>query len=109
MSFSHTWRLTCVSLRTDDALKRCLMAFWDTTVDTHRAAAKRLVDILDAGELQILECLVCGMSVKATAATTGLTVDCVERLRISIMKKLNVRRAADVVRIGLYAKVDPPG
>jgi DNA-binding CsgD family transcriptional regulator len=72
----------------------------------HVAVASRLVGALDATERQSLACLVCGMSVNDSAAFLGLPVEDAERHRASMMKKLNARRIADAVRIGLYAGVD---
>lgn len=68
--------------------------------------AMRLVGALDSTELQCLVCLLRGMSVNDTATSMRVRVEDVERYRASMMKKLNARRIADAVRIGLYAGVD---
>jgi FixJ family two-component response regulator len=79
-----------------------------TTLEEHQVSARGLVGALDASELQILKCLVRGMSGRGTATWTGMALDDVERSRAAVMKKLNARRIADAVRIGLYAGVDLP-
>lgn len=70
--------------------------------------ARRLVGTLDATELQILHCLVRGMSEKGTAELTGIQLEDVGRSKASMMKKLKATRSADAVRIGLYAALDVP-
>ena len=76
------------------------------TLEEHHVAARRLVGTLDITELQVLECLVRGMSEKDTTALTGIPAEDVKRARVSITQKLNARTTADVVRIGLYAGAD---
>lgn len=77
-------------------------------MDDDQVVARRLVGILDATELQILHCLVRGMSVKGTAVLTGIQLEDVVRSKASMMKKLKAKRTADAVRIGLYAALDVP-
>jgi FixJ family two-component response regulator len=77
-------------------------------LDDHQAVARRLVGTLDATELQILHCLVRGMSEKGAAALTGVRLDELRRFTSSMMKKLKATRTADAVRIGLYAALDLP-
>jgi FixJ family two-component response regulator len=74
-------------------------------VEDQQIVARRLVSTLDATELQMLLDLMRGMSAKDTAAATGIDVDTVERSRTCMMKKLGAGRAADAVRIGLYARL----
>lgn len=76
-------------------------------MEEYRVVAKRLVGALDATELLRLACFVRGMSARGTAASMGVSVEDVELYRASMMKKLDARRTADAVRIGLYAGVDP--
>ena len=80
------------------------MELWNISIEKRRAFARVLVASLDPGEMQIVACLVRGMSVKAAAARTGLPVEGLDRQRASMMKKLNARRTADLVRIGVYAE-----
>ena len=75
-------------------------------MEEHRVLARRLVARLDATELQILKCVVRGISDKGIVGLTNLTAEEVERARASMMKKLNARRTADAVRIGLNAGLD---
>lgn len=79
-----------------------------TELEEQAIAARRLVRTLDPPELQILGCLVRGMSEKHTAMSTGVLVNDVRRSRTSMMKKLAATRTADAVRIGLYAGIDRP-
>lgn len=79
-----------------------------TSLEEHRDSARRLVGTLDANELQVLKCLVNGMSGRGTAIWAGMAPDDVERSRAAVMRKLNAKRTADAVRIGLYAGVDLP-
>jgi FixJ family two-component response regulator len=79
-----------------------------TSLEEHRVSARRLVGTLDASELQVLKCLVQGMSGKGTAVWACMAADDVERSRAAVMSKLNAKRTADAVRIGLYAGVDLP-
>lgn len=77
-------------------------------LNDHQLVARRLVGTLDATELQILHCLVRGMSEKGAAALTGVRLDELRRFTSSMMKKLKATRTADAVRIGLYAALDLP-
>jgi two-component system, LuxR family, response regulator FixJ len=71
-----------------------------------RAYAKRLVGGLNVLELQILRCVVAGMSGRDIATAKGIGLAEAEDLRISMMRKLQARTTADAVRIGLLADVD---
>jgi len=75
-------------------------------LEDYEIAARRLVGTLDTTELQVLRCLVNGMANKDIAVATGSSIEDVERVRATMMKKLNAMRTADAVRIGLYAGVD---
>lgn len=77
-------------------------------LDDHQVVARRLVGTLDAIELQILHCLVRGISESGAAALMGVRLDEVRRFTSSMMKKLRATRTADAVRIGLYAALDSP-
>jgi FixJ family two-component response regulator len=88
--------------------RRADEGFVATSLEEHRVSARRLVGTLDASELQILKCLIRGMSGTGMATWTGMAVDDVERSRAAVMRKLNAKRTADAVRIGLYAGVDLP-
>ena len=75
-------------------------------LENSRAAARRLVATLDATELQVLHCLVRGMSVRQTATMAGLDAEHIERVRATMMQKLSARTTADAVRNGIYAGID---
>jgi FixJ family two-component response regulator len=72
-------------------------------VDHQRDEAGQLVATLDRIELQVLRCLVQGMSDRQIAAMTTVDIDQVERAHASLMKKLDARTTADAVRSALYA------
>ena len=69
-------------------------------------ARQCLVGALDAGERQILRCVVSGMSSRGIAAAKEIGLAQVEDFRRSMMGKLLARTTADAVRIGLLAEVD---
>ena len=73
---------------------------------SERTSTKRLVGGLSVRELQILRCVVSGMSNRGIAAAKGISLAEVEDFRISMMGKLLARTTADAVRIGLLAEVD---
>jgi FixJ family two-component response regulator len=77
-------------------------------LEDQQILARRLVGGLDAVEEQILRFIVRGLSDREIAAATSNDREIVGRFRASLMKKLNAKTAADAVRIGLYAEVDPP-
>jgi FixJ family two-component response regulator len=77
-------------------------------LEDQQILARRLVKDLDAAEEQILRFVVRGLSDRQIAAATSSDWENVRRFRASLMMKLNARTAADAVRIGLYAEVDPP-
>ena len=68
-----------------------------------------LIDTLDQTEVKVLACLVEGMSRKDIASCFGLSLDEVERMFQSTMRKLKAERIADAVRIGICAGLDEPG
>jgi FixJ family two-component response regulator len=78
-------------------------------LEDHEILARRLVGTLNATELQVLRCLVGGMSNKHICGVAGLSMAEVERARAAMMDKLNARRTADAVRLGLFAGVDLSG
>lgn len=80
--------------------------FRATTLEDYQAGARRLVSTLDAAELQLLVCIVCGMSNREIATLMVIALESVERSRAVMRKKLNARTTADAVRVGLYAGVD---
>jgi FixJ family two-component response regulator len=105
MSFNHTWRRFPPSLATHRRGKALIYAISGGIVEEQQIVARRLVSTLEATELRILLALMRGMSAKDTAAATGFDIDTVERSRACMLKKLGADRAADAVRIGLYARL----
>ena len=71
-----------------------------------REAAGHLVATLDRTELQVLLCLVQGMSDRQIATIADIDIGKVQRARASLMKKLDARTVADAVRSALYAGMD---
>ena len=71
-----------------------------------RTVARRLIDRLDATERQILRYLIRGTSNKDIAARMGIGLENVETDRATMMEKLQAKRTADAVRIGLLGEVD---
>jgi FixJ family two-component response regulator len=74
-------------------------------LEEYENVARRLVATLGADELEVLRCLVRGMSGRDIAAITSNGPGDFERISASMMEKLNARRIVDAVRIGLYAGV----
>ena len=68
-------------------------------------SAMRVVSTLDATELLVLIGLGKGVSKKAIATASNLSLDDVETKVSSLMKKLNARSTADAVRIAIYASL----
>ena len=71
-----------------------------------RTVARRLIDRLDATERQILRYLLRGTSNKDIGARMGIGLENVETNRAIMMEKLQAKRIADAVRIGLLGEVD---
>lgn len=60
---------------------------------------------LDPIELEVLRCLVQGMSDRQTAMVAAADISEVSRARVSLMKKLRARTTADAVRNALWAGI----
>lgn len=73
-----------------------------------RAHARQMVASLSAAEVSILKDIVAGNSDRAMAARHGKGLDEIRILRASLMDKLDARRIADAVRVGIYAGLDLP-
>ena len=80
--------------------------FRSDSVEEQEVLARRLVANLNASQVQLLECLVRGMSDADIAAAVGITLDAARLSRTTTLTKLSARSIADAVRIGLYAGVD---
>ena len=76
-----------------------------TSIEDQVLSAVRLVSALDAREFLVLIGLGNGMSKKAIAAASNLTLEDVEGNLASLMKKLSARTIADAVRIAIYANL----
>ena len=74
-----------------------------------RSEAMRLVDTLDRTEVKVLACLVKGMSRKDIASCFALSLDEVEHMFQSTMRKMQANRIAEAVRIGICAGLDERG
>lgn len=71
-----------------------------------RTQAKAALDLLTEREKEVLLHLTEGMSNKDVARKLNISPRTVEIHRANLMRKLNARSAADLVRIGLYADLD---
>ena len=67
-----------------------------------------LVATLGHQEKQIIACLVSGHSITSIAASLSIDPHSAEHAKQSLMKKLSAGSTADVVRIGIYARVSWP-
>ena len=61
---------------------------------------------LEPGEQQALVCLVRGCSLITIAGELGITLEKAAMLKASLMRKLGAEQTADVIRVGIYARVD---
>lgn len=77
----------------------------DCALEEYEFVARRLVGTLDAVERHVLSCLIRGMSGRDIALQTAYVKGDLERIRASMMQKLNASGIADAVRIGLNAGV----
>lgn len=64
-------------------------------------AATAASQVLTTRELEILECIVSGLTNPQIAVTLSLSVKTVEWHRMNLMKKLGVHNAASLVRYAL--------
>ena len=65
------------------------------------AAAGNTLDRLTVRELQVLEQLARGRSVKQAAAKLGIAANTVDNHKARLMRKLGVHKAADLIRLAL--------
>jgi FixJ family two-component response regulator len=109
MSLSDTWRLHHAPLSAAFSGRDGRQAWLGRLrLEDYEIVAKRLVGTLSAPELQVLQCLVSGMSNKGIAVVAGLSMVDVERIRATTMNKLSAKSTADAIRVALYAGLDQP-
>ncbi len=77
----------------------------EASTEERMLSAMRVVSTLDAAELLVLIGLGKGVSKKAIATASNLSLDDVEAKVSSLMKKLNARSTADAVRTAIYASL----
>jgi FixJ family two-component response regulator len=77
----------------------------EASTEERMLSAMRLVSTLDAAELSVVICLGKGMSKKAIASASNLSLDDFESDLASLMEKLGARSIADLVRTAVYAKL----
>lgn len=75
------------------------------SVDDARNRALRLIAALSPQEVEIVACLVCGYSIETIAALLSMTPQAATQAKQGVMEKLSAGSTADVVRIGIYARV----
>lgn len=75
-------------------------------VSDKEARAKEAVRLLNPVEREVLRGIVAGASNWSIASDLDITAQAVARHRESIMRKLDARVTADVVRVGIYAGLD---
>lgn len=81
-----------------------VMILRDQTPQKHAAA---LLEQLTERETQVLRAVVAGKPNKQIARELDIAMKTVEAHRARLMKKLNARSAADLVRVALTARVEP--
>jgi len=69
--------------------------------------ARRLVAALDPEERRVLTDLVHGKSLQAIAADLGIFQFDAEAAKSKLLRKLNAATTADLIRIGIYAGLEP--
>lgn len=79
----------------------------DAAADSRRLEAEERVATLETDERRALELIVAGHSLVGTAGQLGVTLEDAVRLKASLMRKLGANATADLVRIGIWAQVDP--
>ena len=77
----------------------------EESTEERMLSAMRVVSTLDAAELLVLIGLGKGVSKKAIATASNLSLDDVEAMIASLMKKLGARSTADAVRTAIYASL----
>ena len=77
----------------------------DVAADWERTEAQSCVSKLTPREYQVLRGLVGGMPNKTVASHLKISVRTVEMHRAKLMQRMDVKSAADAVRIGILAKV----
>lgn len=71
-----------------------------------QAEATRRVAELESAERQALFYLVRGSSLIRIAGEMGISLEDAVLLKASLMEKLGALQTADVIRLGIYARVD---
>jgi two-component system response regulator FixJ len=93
----------------DEALLGAIEAALDGTINSSGrdeiAEAVKRVGTLSARERDVLEQLIAGRPNKLIAYYLGITVRTVEVHRARMMERLVVRQSADVIRLGVLARL----
>lgn len=72
---------------------------------TRAREAKQTLAVLSAREAQVLDLVSQGLTNKAVAARAGISEKTVEKHRSKIMRKLNVKSAAELMERVTHAKL----
>ena len=76
------------------------------SAEASRLEAQELVAALEPDERQALRSIVDGCSLIRIAGQLGVSLEDAVRMKASLMNKLGASATADLVRIGVYARVD---
>jgi two-component system response regulator FixJ len=91
----------------DDALLGSIEAAFERETDLDTADAVRRVATLSARERDVLDGLLAGRSNKLIAYDLGISVRTVEVHRARMMERLGLRQLAEVIRLGVMARLSP--
>ena len=89
----------------DDALLGSIEAAFAREIDLDSADAVRRVATLSTREREVLEGLLAGRPNKLIAYDLGISVRTVEVHRARMMERLGLRQLAEVIRLGVMAKL----
>jgi two-component system, LuxR family, response regulator FixJ len=91
----------------DDALLGSIEAAFERETGLDTADAVRRVATLSARERDVLDGLLAGRSNKVIAYDLGISVRTVEVHRARMMERLGLRQLAEVIRLGVMARLSP--
>ncbi|MDB5605509.1 MAG: fixJ [Bradyrhizobium sp.] len=91
----------------DEALLGSIEAAFGRATDLDIADAVRRIARLSAREGEVLDGLLAGRPNKVIAYKLGISVRTVEVHRARMMERLGVRQFAEVIRLGVMAKLNP--
>lgn len=76
-------------------------------IECHWSEARRLTGALEASERSFLRYVLSGHSLIQCAGRLGLTVEEAAHVKAGVMRKLSASQTADLVRVAVYAGLDP--